>query len=367
VEQRLVRGDVLPSPAVDLVRDAHAEWRQAREHVELGEEQLGEPVHPRRVPQDDGVEPSRPPAPARRRPELLAPLHQDVAHLAGLLGRERPGAHARHVGLGHPDDPVDPAGPDAGRRERVPRHGVRRRHERIRPVVEVEQRALRSLEQHVAPVAKRVVDQLRRVGQVRPEPLGVPEVVVDDRPGLEREPSVDLREDEVLLLQDDVELLSEDLRVVQVLDTKADPGGLVAVRRPDAALRRAERVLPEEPLGHALELEVPRHDQVRVPRDRQPRRVDAEAGQRVDLLEEDARVDHDAVGNHRGDVRIQDPRGDQVEPKDLPLRDHRVPGVVAALVPDDEVHPVGQVVDDLALALVAPLRTEDDGGRHDVR
>ena len=49
---------------------------------------------------------------------------------------------------------------------------------------------------------------------------------------------------------------------------------------------------------------------------------------------------------------------DQLELEEAPLGDHRVAGVVPALVADHEVHPVREVVDGLALALVPPLRPE---------
>ena len=48
----------------------------------------------------------------------------------------------------------------------------------------------------------------------------------------------------------------------------------------------------------------------------------------------------------------------------LVAHEHRVPGVVAALVAGDDVVPLGEQVDDLALALVAPLGADDDGCRH---
>ena len=58
------------------------------------------------------------------------------------------------------------------------------------------------------------------------------------------------------------------------------------------------------------------------------------------------------------------PRRDELELEQPPLGDDRVARVVAALVADDEVHPVGEVVDRLALALVPPLGPEHDGGWH---
>ena len=46
-----------------------------------------------------------------------------------------------------------------------------------------------------------------------------------------------------------------------------------------------------------------------------------------------------------------------------PTRD-RVAGVRAALVAADEVRALREQIDDLALALVSPLRSDDDGRRH---
>ena len=48
----------------------------------------------------------------------------------------------------------------------------------------------------------------------------------------------------------------------------------------------------------------------------------------------------------------------------LAVDDDRVPGVRAALVAADEVGVLGEQVDDLALALVAPLRADDHGRGH---
>src|SRR3712207_8590000 len=50
------------------------------------------------------------------------------------------------------------------------------------------------------------------------------------------------------------------------------------------------------------------------------RRIDAAAPQSVELLDQDGGVDHDAVADHAGDVRIEDPRRDQVELERLPVR-----------------------------------------------
>src|SRR5262249_2233628 len=111
-------------------------------------------------------------------------------------------------------------------------------------------------------------------------------------------------------------------------------------------------------------LEVVRHDQVRVQAELQAGDVDPGGRQLVHLLQQHCRIHDDAVGDHRGDVRIQDPAGNEVELEQPPLGDDRVARVVPALITDHEIHPVGEVVDRLALALVTPLGPEYDRGRH---
>ena len=88
------------------------------------------------------------------------------------------------------------------------------------------------------------------------------------------------------------------------------------------------------------------------------------SSQILELAEEMAGIDDHTVGDHGGDVVVEDAGRDQLELEQTPFRDHRVARVVAALVADDVVHPVREVVDGLALALVPPLGPEHDGGRH---
>ena len=84
----------------------------------------------------------------------------------------------------------------------------------------------------------------------------------------------------------------------------------------------------------------------------------------VELGEQHARIDHDAVADDRRDVVVEDAARDELQGEGLAVDDDRVPGVVAALVADDQVHLLGDEVGELALALVTPLGTDDDGRGH---
>jgi hypothetical protein len=84
----------------------------------------------------------------------------------------------------------------------------------------------------------------------------------------------------------------------------------------------------------------------------------------VDFVGQHAWVDDDAVANHAGLARVQDAARDQVELPGLAFAHDRVPGVVAALEADDHVGALGQQVNDLALAFVAPLGANDHDPGH---
>ena len=213
---------------------------------------------------------------------------------------------------------------------------VRRGHERIRAVVEVEQRRLSALEEHGLAVLERVLDQEGRVRDVRAQPLRVALDLLRDLLEVERRGAVDALEPDVLLGERDLDLLAQDLRVEQILDADPEPGRLVRVRRPDPAARRADLQLPEPPLARAVERDVPRHDQVRVAGEADGLGRDAARLELVELLDEDARVDDEAGAEHAL-LAPQDPRGHVLELVRLAVGDDRVARVGAALVAADEV------------------------------
>ncbi len=180
-------------------------------------------------------------------------------------------------------------------------------------MVDVEQRALTAFEQHELVVVERLAEDQRGVGDVRAQPLGVAEVLLQHLVGVEPATVVDLGEDLVLLVEGDLDLLGEDARVEQVLHPHTHAVDLVAVRRSDAPPGRADLGLAEVALGDLVEGLVVGHDQVRVRRDQQLGTVDAPGGEPVDLPEQHPRVDDDAVPDDGCDVGGQHSRGKQMQ------------------------------------------------------
>ena len=213
---------------------------------------------------------------------------------------------------------------------------VRRGHERIGAVVDVQQRALGALEDDAAAGVQHVPRELGRVGDVLRDPVPVGQVVLGHRLQVELGRLRVRAQREPLGLHRGDDLLLEDLLVEQVLDADAQARGLVGVAGADAAPRGADLELAELRLARVVEEHVVRHDQVRVGADAQAREVDALGAQLVELAGQHLRVDHDAVADRAQLARIEDPGRDQVELPVHAVAHDGVPGVVAALEADHQ-------------------------------
>ena len=141
------------------------------------------------------------------------------------------------------------------------------------------------------------------------------------------------------------------------------PADLVLVGGADAALGRADAV--RVALAMRVEFAIERQDQRDVLGDLEVVGLTSTPlrAHRLDLLGEMIGVEHDAVADDRELAGPHDAGGQQRELERLAADDERMAGVVAALETHDDVRRYGQPVDDLALALVAPLGAD----HHDVR
>ena len=112
-----------------------------------------------------------------------------------------------------------------------------------------------------------------------------------------------------------------------------------------------------------VDRDVPRHDQVGVAGDDDDRRVDPARRQLVELVEQHLRVD-DAPGPDHRRLARDDAARRLPDLERLAAGHDRVARIRPALIAADDVRFLREQVDDLALALVAPLRAHDDGRRH---
>ncbi len=169
----------------------------------------------------------------------------------------------------------------------------------------------------------------------------------------------------IVVRQQPVELRPDLVQMREVADAQRPSAGLVLVRRADAAPGGADLAGAAGVLAQAVELAVQRQDQRAEFADLEVGRrdLDALAAQLLDLGLEMPGIEDDAVADHRQRA-ADDAAGQQAELVDLVADDQRVAGVVPALEADDDIGARRQPVDDLALALVAPLRADDDDVSH---
>ena len=167
---------------------------------------------------------------------------------------------------------------------------------------------------------------------------------------------------EVVELEQILQLFGEAHRLEQVLQADRASRGLVLVGGADAASGGPDLLRPARRFARRIERGVVRQDQRAGFRDAQARHDAGDAGglELVHLLDQGLRRNHDAVADEAVDVLAQDARGNEVQHGLLAADDERVPGVVPALEAHDALCPIGQPIDDLALALVAPLGADDD-------
>jgi len=106
---------------------------------------------------------------------------------------------------------------------------------------------------------------------------------------------------------------------------------------------------------------VVRHDQRRGRGDLQARtHFHAGGFQLSDFLLQRGRRDHHAVADQAQRVIAQDAGRNQVQHGLLTVDDQGMTGIVAALVTHNRSRLIGQQIDDLALAFIAPLGAEND-------
>ena len=334
------------------------------EHVDLGQRDAGHAADRRRLAHQHRVEPAAAPLAAGDGAEFVAALAQSLPggplwSIWVELGRERAAADPRGIGLDDAQHEPGRAGPHAAAAAGGPGDGVGRSDERIGAMVDVEQHALCPLEQDAAAAAPGLVEVApHRAGERQHEAGDGAEVVfqplaIDRRlaePGAQR----------VMVGTEAVEQGVKLVEMGEVAHPDRAPPDLVFIGRADAAPGRADFAGAAGVLAQAVEVAVDRQDQRAGLGDHQQVGLDPHplAAQFLDLGLQCPRIEHHPVANHRqraGD----DPRRQQRQFVHL-LADHqRMAGIMPALEPHDQVGAAGQPVDDLALALVAPLRADD--------
>src|SRR5882757_4337085 len=94
--------------------------------------------------------------------------------------------------------------------------------------------------------------------------------------------------------------------------------------------------------------------------------VDTSFGERFNFSDEGGGIDYDTGADDCLLLGAQDAAGDELQDEAILADDYGVPGVVSAGDARDIVKSAGQIIDDFAFALVAPLRADHHDRFHAV-
>jgi hypothetical protein len=161
----------------------------------------------------------------------------------------------------------------------------------------------------------------------------------------------------VVVGQQPLDLGFQRVCVLQVVNPDGPAANLVFIGRADTAAGGADLALARSRFAHAIQLAVQRQDQHGVFGDAQVVRRDLHilGLQPVDLVGQRPRIDHHAIADERLLARPHNAGRQQGQLVGHPVDDQRVAGIVTTLKARHHIGALRQPVDDLALALVAPL------------
>ena len=168
-------------------------------------------------------------------------------------------------------------------------------------------------------------------------------------------------QDEVVIIEHFTQLGREALAMKQIGDAQCAARDLVLIRRPNAASGRADRILALRLFTRLVERNVRGKNQRTGGAHAQALEYrNALSDQHFRFLEKRLERQHHPIADETTHMRVQDSGRDQRQNGFLSADDQRMTGVVAALEAHHRVRLVGEQIDDLALAFVAPLQADHD-------
>ena len=299
---------------VHRVARAQFDLSHPRKDVQFGDEQVGHAVDADGVTEQDSVQP----ADAARTsggcaeliPRIRAGAAQALSGFAFDLGGEGSRADARLEGFRHAHHARIARGGDAEpeSRQRGGRDGGGTRHERIRPVVNVEQCPLRALGQHGLSLFEGQGEFGGGVVDVERQARGLVQVGFDLRLHFQFGRG-EQAQGPVGFEQVSLQTLAK-IRREQVGHAKSAACGLVHVGGADAASGRADLAFAARGLVGVIQCAVRGRDEMRGGRDAQALRRDGNprGAQGGHFFDQRARVDDHAVAHDGGGVRVDDAR-----------------------------------------------------------
>ncbi len=233
-------------------------------------------------------------------------------------------------------------------------------------MVDIEQHALRAFEQDGQILIERAVDDRvdvdHMVGQLSP----ILEVAQVDLVQRKRWAIIELGQELIFEIEHLAQPAQQRFLVKQIAHTDADARHFIGVGWADAAAGGADlKVAAQSLVGLVLD-DVVGHHHVGALADEELGGADGFGLEIGELFEQHGRVDDHAVADHIDRAWVEDARRHDVQLELAVLVQDGVAGVVAPAIADHQACLVGQQIDNVAFAFVAPLGADHSDDRHSV-
>ena len=240
-------------------------------------------------------------------------------------------------------------------------------------MIQIERRALGSLEQNVLPAPKGVEDLEPRIRREPMQALSGHQGFLDHRPYVSGELPPQQRDTPTGPLDSFLDERCDPIGVHEIGNPKTPTARFVLIRRANASTRGSD-FLCRLILRNLVEQTVIGHHQMRLLTDAYPPLDgDTSSLQALVFFGKTERLDHHPVAQKTPLARVEDPRGDLMQNEFIVPDMDGVTGIGPTLITGHHMNLRGKHVDDLALALVAPLATQNHRAvagasafRHDV-
>ncbi len=351
--------DALP---LQLIGHADGDLVQVRKHVQVGHGHVGGALHQAAVAGGHCVKPAHVPGPAGLGavfPGVAAPLPKLLSLLPGDAAGEDPGAHGAGIGLGDGDHLGDGPGGHPGPHAAVARQGGGAGGVGVDAVVGVPQGAQLAFQEDALAGFHRVMEQPGGVLHPGLQALAQGVVLLRQLIRIQGRVVVEVLQEHVFLLQAVHQPLMQQILVQHLADLDAHLGKLVGVKRRDTGLGGAKLPLAQALLLQGVQEHMEIHQHLGPVGDAQPGVGDVPAQDAVQLVQKGDGVQRHPGADDVHHLRVEDARGHQVEGKLAVLVDDGVAGIGPALEAHHQVGMLRQHVGQFALALIAPVGTNN--------
>ncbi len=311
---------------------------------------------------DDRIEPARSTRSARRRAEFAAAVADKLPEFIVELRREGTVADARGIALTDAYDLVDHLRTNTRADARAARYRVTRRNIRICSEINIKQGSLRPLKEHLLTCLVRIKCDNGNIRKIFRQPLAVSLIFLVNRVKIKHLAAVNLLDNKIFQLARVLNELFQTLGMRKIVHANSNALRLVGVAGPDTAPRSADIrtcLLSLERFLKLVKLSVPRHYDIRARVYAQIIAGNAALVHFVYFLDQHLRVDNDAAADKTFRFGIEDTRREKMQLINIIAVNDGMSRVIAAARADYNIRLCRHYVDYLALALVAPLSTDD--------